>query len=110
MVGADIQTMFQSMNEMPVAIRNNSGGHYNHALFWRWMSPIGTSNTAPFGKLLDAIDSQFGSFEAMRSKFTDAALTRFGSGWAWLGVRPDGTLAIASTPNQGKLSHPLSSY
>lgn len=97
-----MQSIFQSIKQQPAVIRNNGGGHYNHSLFWRWMAPIGASNTAPFGKLKEAIDSEFGSLDAMKTDFTNAALTRFGSGWAWLGVRPDGTLAISSTPNQGK--------
>lgn len=86
----------------PAAVRNNGGGHYNHSLFWKWMAPVGASNAAPFGALQEAIEVQWGSLQAMKDAFTAAALTRFGSGWAWLGVKGDGTLAIASTANQGE--------
>merc|ERR1711920_380270 len=82
------------------AVRNNGGGHYNHSLFWTWMAGVGTTNTAPHGELATKIDESFGSFDQMKAEFTKAASTRFGSGWAWLGVRPDGKLGICSTPNQ----------
>lgn len=84
------------------AVRNNGGGHYNHSLFWKWMAPVGSSHAAPTGELKEAIDKAFGSMDEMKKKFTDAALTRFGSGWAWLGVKEDGSLAITSTANQGQ--------
>jgi len=82
------------------AVRNNGGGHYNHTLFWTWMTKTGTTNTVPTGALKTQIDADFGSFEGLKEQFTKAALTRFGSGWAWLGVKSDGKLAITSTPNQ----------
>lgn len=82
------------------AIRNNGGGHYNHSLFWKWMAPVGTSNTAPFGLLKENIEKRWGSVDAMKKQFAETAVTRFGSGWAWLGVKPDGTLDIMSTANQ----------
>ena len=88
----------QGANE--AAVRNNGGGHYNHSLFWTWMTKTGTSNTAPTGTLATKIDESFGSLDAMKKEFTTAASTRFGSGWAWLGVKADGTLGITSTPNQ----------
>lgn len=84
----------------PPVIRNNGGGHYNHALFWKWMAPVGTSNVRPHGKLAEVIDQSFGSFDAMRGKFNEAAAARFGSGWAWLGLAEDGSLKITSTANQ----------
>lgn len=90
------------MKSQPVAVRNNGGGHYNHSLFWRWMTPVGSSNPTPTGSLKSTIEDQFGSFETMKAKFTEAATLRFGSGWAWLGVKNDGSLAITSTPNQGE--------
>lgn len=84
------------------AMRNNGGGHYNHALFWKWMTPSDSlRNVGPSSELLGKIVEKWTSFEEMQNKFNDAALTRFGSGWAWLGVKPDGELEITSTPNQG---------
>lgn len=80
------------------AVRNNGGGHANHALFWSILSP--NSGGAPTGDLGAAIDSAFGSFDAFKDAFKNASLTRFGSGWAWLVVKADGTLAVTSTPNQ----------
>lgn len=79
------------------------GGHYNHSLFWKWMAPVGTSHAGPFGVLKEAIDANFGSFEAFRTQFSDAAVNRFGSGWAWLNVDPanPSSLFINSTANQG---------
>ena len=79
------------------AIRNNGGGFYNHNLFWEVMSPNGGGQ--PEGELLNSINQAFGSFEDFRTKFSDAAATRFGSGWAWL-VKTDSGLVVASTPNQ----------
>lgn len=79
------------------AIRNNGGGYYNHNLFWEVMSPNGGGE--PGGSLLEAINSAFGSFPDFRQKFSDAAATRFGSGWAWL-VKTDAGLLVTSTPNQ----------
>ena len=79
------------------AVRNNGGGHWNHSLFWQVMSPNGGG--APTGELADAINSAFGSFEDFKTKFSDAAATRFGSGWAWL-VKTDSGLVVSSTPNQ----------
>ena len=80
------------------AVRNNAGGHYNHSLFWKVLTPGGA--TAPSGDLAAAIDSAFGSFDAFKEEFANAAATRFGSGWAWLIVKEDKTLAVVSTPNQ----------
>ncbi|ETW04856.1 hypothetical protein H310_03977 [Aphanomyces invadans] len=82
------------------AVRNNGGGHYNHSLFWTWMTSPGSTNTAPHGNLKARIEQDFGSVDQMKEKFNAAASTRFGSGWAWLGVRADGSLGITSTPNQ----------
>ncbi len=80
------------------AVRNNGGGHANHSLFWSILSPNGGG--APTGELGAAIESAFGSFDAFKEAFKNASLTRFGSGWAWLVVKADGTLAVTSTPNQ----------
>ena len=79
-------------------VRNNGGGHYNHSLFWKVLSPDGGGQ--PSGELASAIDSAFGSYDAFKEKFADAAGTRFGSGWAWLIVDDSGSLKITSTPNQ----------
>ena len=80
------------------AVRNNGGGHANHALFCSILSP--NAGGAPTGDLAAAIISAFGSFDAFKEAFKNASLTRFGSGWAWLVVKADGTLAVTSTPNQ----------
>ena len=79
------------------AVRNNGGGYWNHRLFWSTMSPNGGGE--PTGSLRNAIDDAFGSFESMKEEFSNAAMTRFGSGWAWLCV-VNGSLCICSTPNQ----------
>jgi len=84
-------------SEIREKIRNNGGGHANHSLFWQIMSP--NSNKQPHGKLLDAINSIFGSFQTFQEKFSQAGLGRFGSGWVWLTI-DDGKLAIIDTPNQ----------
>jgi superoxide dismutase, Fe-Mn family len=78
-------------------VRNNAGGHYNHSLFWEWMSPDGGG--APEGALVDAINSSFGSLDDFKSQFKDAGIKRFGSGWAWL-IKDGSNLSIVSTPNQ----------
>ena len=80
------------------AVRNNGGGHYNHSLFWKIMSPKGGGT--PTGELASAIDAAFGSFEAFKAEFAKAATTRFGSGWAWLCLKADGKLCVCSSPNQ----------
>lgn len=80
------------------AIRNNGGGHYNHSLFWSIMSPKG--GNAPAGDLAGAINVAFGSFDNFKTKFAEAAATRFGSGWAWLIVNGSGKLEVTSSPNQ----------
>lgn len=79
------------------AVRNNGGGHANHSLFWKILGPGGG---APSGDLAEAIDKAFGSFDAMKEKIESAGATRFGSGWAWLCVKSDGSLCVCSTPNQ----------
>lgn len=83
--------------DIRTAVRNNGGGHFNHTLFWEVLTPGGAK--APKGALLDAINSAFGSFDAFKTAFSNAAKTRFGSGWAWLVVTPKG-LVVTSTPNQ----------
>jgi Fe-Mn family superoxide dismutase len=93
--------LLENLDEAPDSIRaglrNNVGGHVNHSAFWLMMSPNGGGE--PTGDLAKAIDSTFGSFADFKKQFTDAAMKRFGSGWAWLVVK-DGKLSILSTPNQ----------
>ena len=86
-----------SSGDLSPAIRNNGGGYYNHCLFWTVMSPNGGG--LPSGDLAKAIDASFGSFDAFKTAFSNAAATQFGSGWAWLCVK-DGKLEVCSTPNQ----------
>lgn len=83
----------------PVAVRNNGGGHWNHSQFWAAMAPVGEGG-APSPELMAAIEASFGSREAMQAQFNQAAAARFGSGWAWLIRKPNGSLAITSTANQ----------
>jgi Fe-Mn family superoxide dismutase len=84
--------------EIQTAVRNNGGGYHNHALFWEVLTPGGAD--APYGDLGQAIDKDFGSFEALKEAFSKAAATRFGSGWAWLVIDPFGDLKAFSTANQ----------
>lgn len=97
-----IETILCNLDRVPesvrTAVRNNGGGHYNHSLFWKTLSADGGGE--PKGDLADAIAKEFGSFADFQSKFAEAATTRFGSGWAWLIKKADGSLAIVSTPNQ----------
>lgn len=92
-----IRDIFSRVSEYPESIRNNGGGFYNHRMFWKCMSPRGGGQ--PRGELLKAIEKDFGSFDKFRQGFSNAAATRFGSGWAWL-VGTDGGLVVSSTPNQ----------
>lgn len=80
------------------AVRNNGGGFFNHSLFWEVMSPDGGGE--PTGALAEAINAAFGSYDGFKEAFSKAAATRFGSGWAWLVKKADGTLMVTSTPNQ----------
>jgi len=95
--GKTIEEILANISTQPIAVRNNGGGFYNHNLFWDVMAPGGSKQ--PEGDLLKAIDSGFGSYQNFKEAFTKAALTRFGSGWAWLVKQGDG-LVISSTPNQ----------
>jgi Fe-Mn family superoxide dismutase len=101
LAGKPIEDVIRNLDAVPedkrAAVRNNGGGHYNHSLFWEWMSPDGGG--APDGDLAAAIDEAFGSFDDFKAKFKDAGVNRFGSGWAWL-VLDGGTLAVTSTQNQ----------
>jgi Fe-Mn family superoxide dismutase len=99
--GKPIEDVLKSLDSLPAdkqkAVRNNGGGHYNHSLFWEWLSPSGGG--APDGALAAAIDAAFGSFADFQAKFKDAGVNQFGSGWAWL-VHDGSGLAVTSTPNQ----------
>lgn len=95
--GKSLEEIFPKMSTLPTAVRNNGGGHWNHSLFWQLMSPNGGGQ--PTGELASAIDQAFGSFENFREQFTQAALGRFGSGWAWL-IKTSSGLEITDTPNQ----------
>lgn len=93
----DIISLMGAISKFPAAVRNNGGGHYNHTQFWMALQP--NAGGTPVGALADAINTTFGSVDAMKEQMNAAGATRFGSGWAWLGVK-DGHLAICSTPNQ----------
>jgi superoxide dismutase, Fe-Mn family len=94
--GKSLEDICRFHSDKP-AVRNNGGGHWNHSLFWTLMGP--GKGGAPAGELAAAIQAKFGSFDEFKAQFKNAALGRFGSGWAWLVVK-DGALAITSTPNQ----------
>lgn len=93
-----VEEIFAKISTYPAAVRNNGGGYYNHKLFWQIMGP--NAGGQPSGKLLEKIISDFGSFDAFKAEFENAAKTQFGSGWAWLVVAPDGKLFVTNTPNQ----------
>ena len=84
-------------DKIKAAVRNNGGGHYNHSLFWQWMSPTGGGE--PTGKVAEAINSKFGSFAKFKEEFEAAGMSRFGSGWVWL-IQDGSELSIATTPYQ----------
>ncbi len=92
---AKVESLPQALRQ---AVRNNGGGHANHSLFWQVMSPKGGG--LPQGALAAAIDADLGGFENFKTEFTKAAISRFGSGWAWLGVDPSGKLHVESSANQ----------
>jgi len=99
-INATLEELMKNISKYPVAVRNNGGGHWNHSFFWQLMNaPKGASNL-PSGKIADALNAAFGSFDAFQKQFNEAAMKRFGSGWAWLVKTPEGKLVIASTPNQ----------
>ena len=93
-----IENILKKMDMNNSALRNNGGGYFNHCLFWETMSPNGGGN--PSGSLKNAIDSAFGSFDSFKEAFSNAAATRFGSGWAWLCVHKGGQLEVCSSANQ----------
>lgn len=93
-----LEQVLASISKYSPKMRNNGGGHYNHELFWRCMKA--GADAKPSGKLLSAIEKDFGSFETFKTAFSDAGKNRFGSGWAWLVVTGDKKLLVSSTPNQ----------
>ncbi|MBN2432711.1 MAG: superoxide dismutase [Acidobacteria bacterium] len=98
----DLVTLLGNLDAVPEsirqAVRNNGGGHLNHFLFWQILKPGGAS--APQGELRRAIEGKLGSFDAFKEEFSQAAMNRFGSGWAWLVITAAGELKVISTPNQ----------
>jgi superoxide dismutase, Fe-Mn family len=98
LAGQSIEDILKGLDMNNMAVRNNGGGYYNHNLFWEVMSPNGGGN--PTGELADAINRDFGSFEAFKDAFAKAGATRFGSGWAWLCVHKGGKVEVCSSPNQ----------
>jgi superoxide dismutase, Fe-Mn family len=97
-INKPLEGVLTNISKYSTKMRNNGGGHYNHELFWKSMKVNGEGK--PSGKLLTAIDASFNSFDAFKNQFSDAAKSRFGSGWAWLIITPDKKLKIGSTPNQ----------
>jgi superoxide dismutase, Fe-Mn family len=93
-----LEDVLAKISKYSPKMRNNGGGHYNHELFWKSMSP--TSTEKPSGKLLTAVEQSFSSFDSFKTQFTDAGKNRFGSGWAWLFLDSDKKLRIGSAPNQ----------
>lgn len=96
--GKSLEELMAHMSKLPVAVRNNGGGHWNHSFFWQVMGPH--AGGQPSGALAEAIASQLGGFDKFKEDFSKAGATRFGSGWAWLCVDKDHKLCICSTPNQ----------
>jgi Fe-Mn family superoxide dismutase len=101
---SDLTTLISDLSVVPeakrAAVRNNGGGHANHSMFWELLAPKGQGGAEPSGALAADIEQQFGSFADFKQQFSDAAVNRFGSGWAWLCVDPKGSLCVCSTPNQ----------
>lgn len=97
LAGLSLKELQAKIADIP-ALRNNGGGHFNHSLFWKVIAPGGAS--APSGELAAKIDEAFGSFDSFKESFAKAGMTRFGSGWAWLGLKSNGSVGVCSTPNQ----------
>ena len=93
-----IEEICKNISKYPMPVRNNGGGHFNHSFFWKTLKK--NEGGKPSGELASAIDAAFGSLDKFKEEFTKAATTRFGSGWAWLIKKADGSLAVTSTPNQ----------
>ncbi|MFU8925292.1 superoxide dismutase [Acinetobacter puyangensis] len=95
----DLVELQKHISKYNTAVRNNGGGHFNHDFFWNSLAPSNKTGQ-PSAALLKQINADFGSLDVFKQKFNEAATGRFGSGWAWLIVTPDGKLAVSSTPNQ----------
>ena len=95
--GKSLEELVAYAGSISPTVRNNGGGHWNHTFFWESLAPNAGGN--PSGKIVDAINAAFGSFDGLKEKLNNAGVTRFGSGWAWLGLQ-DGKLVVCSTPNQ----------
>ena len=93
----NLESLLANISKYSAKLRNNAGGHYNHESFWKWMTPKGKAMSTEF---TGSLESAFESVAGFKSKFADAGMKRFGSGWAWLYVGADKKLAIGSTPNQ----------
>ncbi len=106
--GKPVKELLENLDRLPKdkqsAVRNNGGGFYNHNLFWKILKPGGGSQ--PSGELARAIESDLGGMDKFKKDFSDAAATRFGSGWAWLCVNPQGKLHVTSTANQDVTFNP----
>ena len=96
--GKSLEEIVKIAGSISPAVRNNGGGHWNHSFFWESLTPHVTAKLP--GHIAGGINLTFGSFDAFKEKFANAAMTRFGSGWAWLVVSSDGKLDVVSTPNQ----------
>lgn len=95
--GKSLEEILADISARSAKVRNNGGGHWNHSFFWETMKPGGSQ---PTGRLAEAVDEAFGSLDAFKTKFGEAGVARFGSGWAWLILGGDGQLAITTTQNQ----------
>jgi Fe-Mn family superoxide dismutase len=95
--GKSLEDILAGISRRSKKVRNNGGGHWNHSFFWETMKP---GAGGPSGRLAEVIDDTFGSLDALKTKFNEAGVGQFGSGWAWLIVGQDGQLQITSTPNQ----------
>jgi superoxide dismutase, Fe-Mn family len=98
MENASIEELMANISKLPPAVRNNGGGHYNHSLFWKIIAPF--ADSAPSDALAVAIQEQLGGMDKFKADFSQAAMTRFGSGWAWLCVDANKKLCVCSSPNQ----------
>jgi Fe-Mn family superoxide dismutase len=104
--GKTIEEVLAVVDKQPAGVRNNGGGFYNHNLYWKVLTPGGSGE--PTGELKTAIERDFGSVDKFKEEFSNAAATRFGSGWAWLVKDNSGKLVVGSTPNQDNPLMPVS--
>ena len=105
LAGKTVEQLLSDLSAVPdtarIAVRNNGGGHFNHSLFWPCMAPANQGGGGqPSGDLATAINQDLGGFDNFKESFSNAAASRFGSGWAWLCLKSDGKLCVCSTPNQ----------